>query len=241
MAGPGSAGLVGTPSTLLTGLVSHYTLDETGGTRADSLGTYDLGDNGTTLSATGKVDTCASFVQASSQFLSVDAGAGNEIVPANASDTYTVAFWVYFKMADHTSGNYFLYADNGTNNEFSLFASPVTTPVFRCQIHDGVALKQVQVTEAQGLVDDAWNHAIMWMDGVDLKLYMSVNGGATQSSSALAGSPRAFRRLGVAARPNSAAHQDCKIDELALWSRALTADERTSLNNTTLGRRYPFT
>lgn len=52
-------------------LVSYWKLDETSGTRLDTIGDNDLTDNNTVLSGTGLVDTAADFESTNSEYLSI--------------------------------------------------------------------------------------------------------------------------------------------------------------------------
>lgn len=58
-------------STLLTGLISYWKLDEASGTGIDSVGTNTLTDNNTVTSAAGKVGTARQFTAANSESLSI--------------------------------------------------------------------------------------------------------------------------------------------------------------------------
>ena len=73
-------------SSLLTGLVSWWNLDETSGTRADSVGSNHLTDVNTVGYAAGKIGNAASFVAANNETLSTET--------ALFEDDFTLSMWV---------------------------------------------------------------------------------------------------------------------------------------------------
>jgi len=85
-----------------TNLVSHWKLNEGSGTRVDShTNSYDLADNNTVTSRTGKIDDAASFDDDNSEFLSKTSETFLEI----GSSEYRIDMWV---MLDDKVGRMFL-------------------------------------------------------------------------------------------------------------------------------------
>lgn len=80
-----------------TGVVSYWKLDETSGTRADSIGSNNLTDNNTVLSGTGKVSNAADFEASNSEYLSI-ADASQSGLDLNAEDL-TMLCWYNLESA----------------------------------------------------------------------------------------------------------------------------------------------
>lgn len=76
-----------------TGIVSYWKLDETSGTRADSIGANSLTDNNTVLSGTGKVSNAADFEASNSEYLSAADSSDWDF----GLDGYSVSKWIYFE------------------------------------------------------------------------------------------------------------------------------------------------
>ena len=77
-------------STLLTGLVSWWKLDEESGTRADAVGTNHHTDNNTVGYASGKIGNAANFVAANSESLTLGIAG---VIPFGTED-FSVSFWL---------------------------------------------------------------------------------------------------------------------------------------------------
>jgi len=225
----GPSGPFGGHATLTDGLVSYWTLDEASGTRADSVGTNHLTDNNTVTSVAGVFNDAASFVAANSEYLShVDDGAALSI-----DGDKTFAAWVYRTTAganmaivsQRTSGNgaYQLYFD--------------TADKLHAYITDSVAgFSEPSITTS--VVAGTWNFCVMWYDSSDKKLRVQMNGGTIAAGSALSNGPVASTQDFNVVRLAGSIYGNGAVDELGIWSRVLTTDERTDLYNGGAGLFY---
>ncbi len=217
------------PSSLLNGLVSYWTLDETSGTRYDSKGSNHLTDVNAVGYAAGKHNNAASFVTASSQKLVKAAWDWT----AYYASGFSVSFWYNFtgeqydalSRDDSSSVREFVFS---RTNEFGAH-TPYTTFFLS---HRATA------TSSDG-GDGTWNHIIFTYDPVDQKVRIYLNGGTAGVSTAITETPGSVA-FDVGARSSSATYITGLIDELVLWSRVLTADERTELWNGGVGSFWPF-
>lgn len=227
------------------GLVSWWGLGEASGVRVDSHGSNDLSDNATVGQAAGKIGNAASFTAASAQFLSVADNATLGFTTA-----LTVSMWLYQtdlavdrafigKWTYQTDGEWVIQShpvdsadvtvylatsagDDGTGcrmdfNDANLSA---TTWYNLVMIYDG------------SLTGDA-NRLKMYLNGAALTLTVSagavpatlLNGGATLNLGKYGGSlTRYFNG---------------RLDEVALWNRALTANDVAALYYGGTGIGYP--
>lgn len=153
-----------------TGIVSYWKLDETSGTRADSIGANTLTDNNTVLSGTGKVGNAADFEDANSEYLS---GADSDDFDFGA-DGYSISKWIYFESVgtpriwsiggNYASGKGLQLAYSGGTLTLYNNGNAGTTDLFTWTPTAGV-----------------WYHLCITRDGANVKL--TVNS-ATISSSA---------------------------------------------------------
>lgn len=206
-------------STLLDGLVSWWSLDEASGTRVDSHGSNNLTDNNTVGSATGKISTAASFVQANSEYLS-----GTASLPGGS---FSFAAWV-----QPTSGGVAFYP------YFEIDASGDACDVFafqskwQCRTQGNTILDSGVATSA-----GVWAFVVFGHDGSTA--FISVNGGAKSTLSNGALTFAATENFNIGKQLNAGNYFDGLVDEAALWNRELTAAEITELYNSGNGIGYP--
>ncbi|MBI2105119.1 MAG: PEP-CTERM sorting domain-containing protein [Candidatus Omnitrophica bacterium] len=224
---------------LLDDLTAYWTLDETSGTRFDSVGSNHLTDHNTVTQASGVVGNAAQFTKANSEYLSI---ADNPSISMGDED-FTLAAWVYLDSLPSTSlhqpmhiiakGNQFftgqieyllrvdandqaiLYSPGGTGGVFASTAGPFST--------------------------NTWNHVVGWHDAAGDTLNIQVNNGAIDSRSHAVG----VQDLGNELVLGTAAtiHDDLldgRIDEAGIWKRILTAEERSLLYSGVTPLSQPF-
>lgn len=98
-------------------LVSHWTLDESSGTRADSQGDNDLTSVNNTPMVSGQVDNAASFPAENSTYLTIN---DNASLSTTGTTTFKISLWV--KLLSKSSTQVFVskYA-NGGQGEYALY------------------------------------------------------------------------------------------------------------------------
>lgn len=226
-------------STLLTGLVSYWSLDESSDgsvpvTREDSVGANDLTDNNTTASAAGQNNAAASFVEVNSEQLTK-----TDFV---APDSFTVAGWVYPSDDPSNSGVIGATGAWPNSSQFTVLFQAANT--ITGLVSDGAAFKTAVTYDTAAPFAGRWSFFVMWFDAGDKTCHISVNNDVTDKLSndgALAGTPyrtAATLRVGNATGPS---FLNGLVDEVAVWSRVLTADERTCLYAAGAGAFHPWT
>jgi hypothetical protein len=222
--------------TLLTDdLVAYWNLNETDGTRYDSVGSNDLTDNNTVTQATGKVGSSAQFSSANSEYLSIN---DNEELSLGDMD-FTVSAWVY--MTDKTN-NAIIEKGSGWagESEYSLYYRD-DVDRFRFHVGHGV-YDDYAILNADSLGSpelNTWYHIVAWHDAVDDTINIQVNDGPVDSASYSGGSYNSGGLLRVGGS-FSADSMDGRIDSVGFWKRKLTPEERTYLYNSGVGTEYPF-
>lgn len=224
-----SLGVGGGASTLLNGLISYWKLDEASGSRADSVGGNTLTDNNTVTQNPGKVSTAAQFTAANSESLSIADNASFDAIGAAMS----LSLWVYPDsfLANNAILTKWTYATDGEwscdtgggggTTARMLIAGSATDPVTNL----GTSPIILAVT--------TWAHLVWVFDGSQtgnaarLKLYAN---GVLQTL-AFTGTIPATIRNGTAPLRMGAwsgsltRYWNGRMDDVKLWSRALTAAE----------------
>ena len=230
----GAAGYTGT---LLDGMVSYWALDEESGTRYDSVGGNDLTDNNTVGFDTGVNGAAASFVAANSESLT----AGSETV--GKLGELTVSYW--YKPST-VAGHAGLVGRSGWSTLSNLsWATRRLGTAIQSLVGSGSGfdLDSSAVTLEAGV----WYHVVQWYDSADSKMRLSVNGETPIVSDAHVLSQLAgiiFTIGGYSYCPadgGPSTFETGQFDEVAIWSRVLTEDERAELYNAGSGFFYPFT
>jgi hypothetical protein len=219
----------GAASSLLNDLVAYWKLDEASGIRSDSHGTNHLTDNNTVGSTAGKLGNAAAFVAANSEYLSCDTASLNP-----GTSDFTIAVWfrttstTYKSIAGVYSGSSaagcVLAADNGQVYSFFRDASG----------HGGFS----SVT-GTGYNDGNWHLYVAEFDRDGYFTPYIDNVALTGTSIATVGdvSPAGIFAIGARSSSN---HWDGDLDEVAIWKRLLSPEERTHLWNSGAGLTYPF-
>jgi len=225
-------------TTLATGLLAYWDLEEATGNRLDAVGTNHLVPTGTTAqvsSAAGKIGSALAMNGTAGTYLSV---ADNATLSAGANTSFTLACWVYLASTASPMGlvgkgsaavstnnvEYLLWFYNdawnfavGSGASFVLLASP-TPPVA-----------------------GAWTLLIGWYDHVADIQYLQVNNGTPAQVANTAGSYDSTLPFEVGRTVGFATQSlNGRIDMPCFWKRVLTAQERADLWNNGNGIAYPF-
>ena len=215
---------------LTDNLVSYWKLDESSGNASDSVGSNTLTNNNTVTYSAGKINNGATFVRASSQWLSRAYTADLNI----GGGDFTVAGWVRRDGTtswDHVVG---MGWDEATANLLYVISISNVSMVF--EWHDG-AYKNVARTHT--MTADTWFFFMAKRTGTTISL--SVNDGTVATATGTLKTTTAgsfgIGRGGAGA----SGYLNGKADEIGIWTRALSASEITELYNAGVGLTYPFT
>lgn len=221
-----------------SGLAAWWSLDETSGTRNDSHGSNHLTDNNTVGYAAGKKSNAAYFVVSNAEALTIT---DNASVSAGDVDI-TLCGWINLA---NKSTNHMLISkwSAGTNNRAYWLYYNVTLDRFVIQISSNGEVGGAVSLQASSFGSPSaasWHYVCAWHDAAANTLNIQINNGTVDSSSHSAGifddaGPLA---LGAAYTNPSTQYSDALIDEVILYKRVLSADERTWLYNAGDGRAY---
>lgn len=222
--------------TLLDGLVAYWKLDEAFGAAIDAHGSQNLDDNGGVGSSeTGKINGARSF--GLNKYLS-----HADVAALSLSGTsFTIQAWV--KMSSKAMFgllNTVLSKWSAINSqcEYALYYEP-EVDCFRFSVRSGETMTSVIGDELTNPPLDEWMLLHAWYDMESGELGISVNAGTPDVlayASVINDGDSEFWIGGLSGFGELDEYWKGDIDEVAIWRRVLTSDERTML----LDLGYPF-
>lgn len=222
-------------ASLNSGLHGYWPLDETSGIRYDSISAQNLTtDQNTVDYEAGKNGNAAKYIRANAETLI----RGLSTYTGPTGD-FTISVWV--KVDTTIAQTPYLVAWNngsGAGAQRFLIRWDDTVDKFRGYVGDGTA--SVNTYSNAVAAGEAWHHVIMTWSDTTKTIWMYVDGDSGLESSALT-NPRIVNagNLYVGAMA-ATGYFTGSIDELGIWSRVVTATERSLLYNSGTGRFYPF-
>lgn len=211
---------------LTDNIIAYYKLDESSGNAADSVGS-NTGTNTDVTYASGKINNAGTFN-----------GSSGKIVLASQPVTgspVTASFTCWFKTSSATRQGILTFGDSSTSKDcLQLY---IYTDY---KLHlDFTATGGPNTT---GTVNDGnWHFAAISISSGTATLYMDGSSIGTVGSGDLkiSTSGTQFKHIGV--DPSGTPHYfNGQIDEVGVWSRALSSTEVTALYNSGNGLQYPF-
>lgn len=237
------------PSTLLTGLLSYYTLDEgSGATRVDVKGGNDLSDNGTVGSVAGVLGNAASFT--STSYLSAAYNSSFEGGIAGGTGA-SWSMWLRRSATPASSGSAQLYgaSSSGKNLQIGILGAASGANVGKTSTtHRDTNSSQPNLTGSTNICDDAWHHVVVTYNASDLKHRVYLDGSLSATSTAGTATNlfnlNATLYVGKGATATVYAVGNptrALIDELANYDKTLSSTEITCLFGGGTPPAYPFT
>ncbi len=219
---------------LRSSLKAFWNLNESEGSRSDSVGTNHLTDNATVTSDTGIVRAAAQFTEANSEYLSI---ADNDSISTGDID-FTYSCWIYF---DSLGGNRtILGKDEASKRETTLWYSNALSRI-KFQIFDGSNI--IGNVEADNLGSPStgrWYFIVAWHDSVANTINIQVDNGSINSEDTTGVPVDGTAPFEIGARSDVSVFMDGRIDAVGFWKKILTSGERTELYNSGNGKEYPF-
>ncbi|MEI6529685.1 MAG: LamG domain-containing protein [Candidatus Falkowbacteria bacterium] len=212
---------------ILDNIVSYWKMDEASGNAADSVGANTATNTGVTYAA-GKINNGAVFNATTDQF-----ALGN-IIPG-ASD-FTISAWVYlnqsvanrsvFDQRNNSNGNALITYNCGSDNKFML------------QLRNISAGGYTATTSTNAVSNTTWTYLTVTRSGNTVTHYLN---GSANGSGAVSANTTGTDISWIGNFYGGGVNFDGMIDEVGIWSRALTSTEITTLYNAGAGLQYPFT
>jgi hypothetical protein len=222
-------------TTLNTGLIAYWKMDETGGAgtdRVDSQGANDMTANGGSITnATGLIGNCVDFGAA---------GSGTYLQCADNADLsfgdedFTIAGWIYL---DTVSG-YQSIVDkwsSGTTKEYIVYIDAGADRIKAAISGNGTSQTDLTASNYGGIGLGAWLFIAFGHDATANEIWISVNNGTANTAAHTTGCNDNTSPLRLGA-DHVGTNIDGKMDEWGLWGKRLSASELTELYNSGSGK-----
>jgi hypothetical protein len=204
---------------------SYWKLDEASGTRADSLGTWTLGENGGVVAAAaGRINNSAVFVATDNKVL-------RSAVPITLSESFTCVFWYYATASSQSFAALVSVGSTWPNGvQFTIYRVGVNNLIAR--VSDGVVGQEA--IYAAGWGTGHWVQVAAAYDAATRKVTLYVSPETdfleTASTSAALASTRSegpdYLWVGSSGGLYANDNYDGKIDELTIVPYIMSTDER---------------
>jgi hypothetical protein len=213
----------------LTTSIDHYYKFE--GNSNDAVGSANGTDTSITYStANGKIEQGAGFNAQTDKIQTT--------ITTGLSGSFTCAGWVN---STDTNGieNAFVYSHASAQNNYWFYGSIGGQRKLRFALYDGT--NNPNIVGGTDLSDNTWYHVAFVRDTVadTIKVYLNGALDATAVTDSTTTIP-VYSDFGLGCRTNNNTAVAGAIDEIGIWSRALTTTEISSLYNSGNGLQYPF-
>jgi len=223
---------------LNTNLVAYWKLDESSGNATDVIASSVLTNNGTITYSAGKINN------------------GSDFGSSNSSKYFTTADGAYLDFSTAFSISLWFRCTGGAGTYRHLITKPAnptwTSPffVYGLRINNSNELEAWANTAADGTAttstsgsfgaDSTWKHVVVVFNQTTIKIY--VNGSESASTSNTSSISNSSQSLILGSRHASdlGEYFSGMIDEVGMWSRALSGTEVGQLYNSGNGNSYPF-
>lgn len=236
--GPFAARHGGAQISVMSGLVGWWSLNEASGTRLDShTSALSLTNNNTVTQAAGIRGNAAQFTAANTESLSRADEA------AFRTEDFTIAYWVYLdaKAAAYQCATRYR-TDTDQRHWRLVYGSGPDRFQFTVSSDGSAANETIFNLNSLGSPSTAtWYFLVASHDSTADRVRVSANAGTVDETAYASGvfeTSTADFTLGAQHAGGGAPH-DGRLDEVALWSRELTAREIRWLYNGGAGRSYP--
>lgn len=201
---------------LIDNLTNYYKLDESSGNASDVVGGK-VGTNTDVTYGAGKINNGAIFN-----------GSSSKLVTNNQDNGGTAwSFSVWVKLNNYNNHSPFF-----TNQVGVIFRVNQSSGIILCFANGGA----ISFSTPGAVGTGAWHHVVWTHDNTDhSKVYIDGSLVKSDANDTTIGTGNGVIGFGV-----SAEYLDGMVDELGIWSRALTSTEVTTLYNSGNGFQYPF-
>lgn len=219
---------------LIDNLVSYWKMDEVSGSRADSQGSNTLTDNNTVGSAAGIINNGADFEASSTEYLNRSAQVWG------VTNAWSWSFWLN---PESFTGNprVISFGNNSAADNVTIGLLVTNSKLFISLRNSSNVTFKDYSNSSTTFTTGSWFHVVVTWDGTDLLGYVNATAQTFTKTTDSAGSQsNSSRVLYLGSTTSATAPYDGIMDEVGLWSRAITSSEVTSLYNGGAGLAYPF-
>lgn len=223
---------------LTDNLVAYYKLDESSGNAADASGAgLTLTNTNTVVFSAGKINNGGAFTRTSSQYFTSSNAA------FSLTGSLSMSFWIKASAAQVTGVNCGMVSNATSGGNGYLLRIENDGFVYFRLASGPTGQTSTQAAGAGNIVnfnvaDSVFHHVVGTYDGTTAKIYVDDTLCASRAITATLTSPGNFN-VGLD-NTTTASYMNGNLDEVGLWSRALSATEVTTLYNGGAGLQYPF-
>lgn len=226
-------------NTLLTDLISWWSMNEESGTRDDSHGSNDLADGNTVLYTAGKVGNAADFEATNEEYLWI---ADNASLSFSGNDDFTFVFWCRLESVAAWSQLITKWDWGSNDREYQMYYDDTKERFVGGVSPNGTASTLVDADTLGVPATETWYFIVFYHDSTNDIISIEVNEGGADTEAHATGIHDDVTEFTVGAQRNNGAaggaFLDGEIDEVGLWDRVLTDAEMTWLYNSGNGRSY---
>ncbi len=237
---PVNAGLA---NALSDNLRAYWKLDETSGTRYDSVSANDLSDSNTVTQNTGMLAYAAQFTAANNEYLI----RGDNATLSTGDVDFTIAFWV--RLDSKATLQNFVSKTGSNDREYTVYYYP-SSDRFEGIVSstgntwDGAA---IQANNLGSPAIGVWYFIVFWHDSILDTVNIQVNNGAVNSANWVSGVRDGVASFVLGADNGGVGgYLNGRIDGVGWWKSTpggggvLTQAQRDMLWNNGAGCDYPF-
>jgi hypothetical protein len=210
-----------------TDLISYWKLDESSGDASDSVGSNTLTNDNVTY-ATGKINNGADLEASSTALFTTTT------TPVTGTGDKTVSVWCNAESFNAFGNVAVSIGGQSTNNQLGIGFQQNGKPY--ANLYGGGG----QIVSATALSTSTWYHLCAVYKTSGIILYVDGTAIATGASNSMNISGTNGNIFGNYTDYDTNWGFDGMIDEVGIWSRALSSTEVTSLYNSGNGFQYPF-
>lgn len=229
----GNGGGGGSSSSLLTDLVSWWGLDETTGTRADAHGANDLTPANAPSFSAGKHGNAVDLESTSLQYLD-EGGTSTDLQGADTD--FSLVVWANAESLPSTFPTIVSCAADSSTLDYSLLYNHLSGRL-EFYVNSGSTNYYAQASTFGAPSTATWYMIYCEYDGTTNTIGISVNNG-TLDTAAGPSTVNSTGRFLIGAHFGAGRYWDGLVDEVAFYSRKLSADERTSMYASGAGLSY---
>lgn len=220
------------PSSLVTNLTAYWKMDNATGNFTDS------GPDGVTLtnmntvvSIDGRVGNAGDFNSALSQYCFINDTTNLSL----ANSDYTICLWFY---PSNVTGNQVLVGKrSGTFVNEYLIRQEVT--LLRYYVGNGVDTQSFVTTNVT-ITTNVWHFLAIWHDAANATMGLQYDNGQVNTTTSATTPVDTATSFFLGRREDGIQYFTGRLDEIGIWRRILTSDERNALYNSGNGKTHPF-
>jgi len=226
----------GSSSTLLDDLIAYWKMDNSSSPIVDEIGSNDgvAASTAANYSQTGRVGTSINFNYTPTYGAGTRFDVGDDVLQSNQ---VSISAWIYPTVGE--DGFTIISNNYSTTHGYRLYCGGSGGGVAATIIDGAGHSTTIDSYPTNTLTANTWHHIVLVVDGTNATIYINTTQWTTGSFAYNIGYGTGSS-VTVGANYDNNGSFGGRIDEIGIWSRALTSDERAELYNAGSGVTHPF-